>query len=361
MSGILRFKRLVRIPDRGVTLRSFSAVSEASVVSSEANPRQQVGSEGAEQPSDGSGGEFQNKERYATKFLKFLLGGTVTVAFATAAYASYAYTTEEIEQMTASMRNSSTYTVPDDASALDRVRGFLYSTTMAVPARATELYLDARRTIEDYVKGFAAPSSDKLLPDLAPQEQHVFTLVLDLNETLIFSDWKRDRGWKTFKRPGVEAFLEHLAHYYEIVVYSDQLNMYVDPIMERLDQKGFVRYRLSRDATQYVNGKHYRDLSKLNRDPAKVIYLSGHALDTCLQHENALPIKPWKLEPDDTALLDLIPFLEYVARHHPHDLREVLASYQGEDVVTEFRKRTKEHQRRLEEQKQQGRFWRRSS
>lgn len=44
-----------------------------------------------------------------------------------------------------------------------------------------------------------------------------------------FSFWnlcmKRDRGWRTFKRPGVDAFLEHLAKFYEIVVYSDQLNM----------------------------------------------------------------------------------------------------------------------------------------
>lgn len=36
---------------------------------------------------------------------------------------------------------------------------------------------------------------------------------------------KRDRGWKTFKRPGVDDFLEHLAKFYEIVVYSDQLPM----------------------------------------------------------------------------------------------------------------------------------------
>ena len=36
---------------------------------------------------------------------------------------------------------------------------------------------------------------------------------------------KRERGWRTFKRPGVDAFLEHLAKFYEIVVYSDQLSM----------------------------------------------------------------------------------------------------------------------------------------
>lgn len=54
----------------------------------------------------------------------------------------------------------------------------------------------------------------------------------------------------------------------------------------------------------------WQDLSKLNRNPGKVIYISGHALESCLQPENCVQIKPWKLEADDTALLDLIPFLE---------------------------------------------------
>lgn len=53
-----------------------------------------------------------------------------------------------------------------------------------------------------------------------------------------------------------------------------------------------------------------QDLTKLNRDPSRVIYLSGHAVDSSLQPENSLPIMPWKLEADDTGLLDLLPFLE---------------------------------------------------
>ncbi|KAJ8556019.1 hypothetical protein K7X08_022777 [Anisodus acutangulus] len=106
--------------------------------------------------------------------------------------------------------------------------------------------------------GFSEPTSDTLLPDLHPLEQHVFILVLDLSETLIYSDWKRDRGWRTFKSPGVDTFLEHLDQYFEIAVYSDQLSMYVDPVIERLDPKHCIRYRLSRGATRYEDGKHYR-------------------------------------------------------------------------------------------------------
>jgi hypothetical protein len=58
-----------------------------------------------------------------------------------------------------------------------------------------------------------------------------------------------------------------------------------------------------------------QDLSKLNRDPGKILYVSGHAFENSLQPENCVPIKPFKIDetgdvPLDTALLDLIPFLE---------------------------------------------------
>ncbi|KAL2531522.1 replication protein A 70 kDa DNA-binding subunit B-like [Abeliophyllum distichum] len=89
-----------------------------------------------------------------------------------------------------------------------------------IPAKLVDLYIDLRRLTEEQVR--------------------------------------RDRGWRTFKRPGVDAFLEHLAQFYEIIVYSDQLNMYVDPVVEKLDPKNCIRYRLSWGATRYVDGKHFR-------------------------------------------------------------------------------------------------------
>ncbi|XP_075112903.1 mitochondrial import inner membrane translocase subunit TIM50-like [Nicotiana tabacum] len=303
--------------------------------------------------------EASGTEKNRWSFLKYSVIAAVTGGVATAGYASYAYTLDEIEDKTKTLRESAKYTVGDDASATDKFQALLYSSAMTVPAKLVEFYIDLRRLTEEQVRGFSEPTSDQLLPDLHPLEQHVFTLVLDLSETLIHSDWKRDRGWRTFKRPGVDAFLEHLAQYFEIVVYSDQLNMYVDPVIERLDPKHCIRYRLSRGATRYVDGKHYRDLSKLNRDPSRIIYVSGHALESSLQPENCIEIKPWKGEAEDTVLLDLIPFLEYVAKHRPADIRTVLASYQGRDIPKEFIERSKDYQRRMQEQKQHGRFWRR--
>lgn len=65
---------------------------------------------------------------------------------------------------------------------------------------------------------------------LLMSSQNVLLLVslMELLTTLFFS-WhvKREKGWQTIKRPGVDAFLEHLAQYFEIIVYSDYSNMVI--------------------------------------------------------------------------------------------------------------------------------------
>ena len=43
--------------------------------------------------------------------------------------------------------------------------------------------------------------------------------MLDLDNTLIHSDWTRGRGWRTFKRPGAEDFLRQV-HCIHICMHS---------------------------------------------------------------------------------------------------------------------------------------------
>uniref|UniRef100_A0A803KUF4 Mitochondrial import inner membrane translocase subunit TIM50 n=1 Tax=Chenopodium quinoa TaxID=63459 RepID=A0A803KUF4_CHEQI len=242
--------------------------------------------------------------------LRFGLTAAITGAAASVGYATYAYTLEEVDEKTKAFRASANHHIEDDASFINKFQALGHYAAVVVPAKAIELYLDWRRSVEDQVRGFTEPLSDKLLPDLPPGMQHVFTLIVDLNETLVYSDWK-----------------------------------YVDPVLDRLDEKHCIAHRLSRAATRYEDGKYYRDLSKLNRDPKRVIYISGHALENCLQPDNCVQIKPWKSDDvDDTTLLDLLPFLEFVARSGPSDIRQVLASYKGKDIPKEFIERSKEHQ-----------------
>ncbi|KAG2328062.1 hypothetical protein Bca4012_037102 [Brassica carinata] len=303
--------------------------------------------------------EALGKERKGLKFLSNVFIWALTGATAAVGYTSYAYTLDEVNQKTKAFRESAYKTQPalNSSSGIDKYKSMLSSAAIKFPARAIDMYLELRESVEEQVKGFTEPLSEKLLPDSHPAEQNIYTLVLDLNETLLYTDWKRERGWRTFKRPGVDAFLEHLSKFYEIVVYSDQMDMYVHPVCEKLDPNYHIRYRLARNATKYENGKHYRDLSKLNRDPKKIMYISGNAFDTSLQPENCVPIKPYKLESDDTALVDLIPFLEYVARNNPADIRPVLASYERKDVAKEFLERSIDYQKRMQGQRP-GRFWR---
>ena len=49
--------------------------------------------------------------------------------------------------------------------------------------------------------------------------------------------------------------------------------------------------RLYRDSTQYVGGKHVRDLSKLNRDMRQVMFITADPDAAELQPENAIKVR----------------------------------------------------------------------
>ncbi|KAG7670085.1 hypothetical protein Ndes2526B_g06470 [Nannochloris sp. 'desiccata'] len=208
-------------------------------------------------------------------------------------------------------------------------------------AQALSYYVDKRKYFEGEMKKYADPPSDRLLPDLPPHARHVKTLVLDLDNVLVHSDWTRGRGWRTFKRPGADEFIKDLSQYFELVVYTSQLPTYADPIMDRLDPQRLVQYRLYRDSTRYVNGKHVRDLSKLNRDLKQVLLITADPDAFALQPENAVKLPKWTTADtgNDTTLLDLLPFLEAIVRTNVPDLRDVVKSYEGQDIPTAFRER----------------------
>ena len=50
-----------------------------------------------------------------------------------------------------------------------------------------------------------------------------------------------------------------------------------------------------------------------------------------------LQIKGWKMEVDDTVLLDLLPFLEALQSTQVPDVRSVVRSYEGQDIPTTFK------------------------
>ena len=98
-----------------------------------------------------------------------------------------------------------------------------------------------------------------------------------------------------------------------------------------------------------------QDLSYLNRDLAKVILVDtkpGHARN---QPENAIILKPWEGNVQDTELVSLIPFLEYIHTMAYDDVRKAIKSFEGTHIPTEFARREavarKKFQDQIEEEK----------
>ncbi|RUS24634.1 HAD-like domain-containing protein, partial [Jimgerdemannia flammicorona] len=183
------------------------------------------------------------------------------------------------------------------------------------------------------------PIWDKILPEPLPDPyQRPFTLVINLDETLIYSTWDKEHGWRHAKRPGIDYFLAYLSQFYEIVVFTSQSAMNVNPILDKLDPYQCIMYRVYREACRQVDGKLVKDLSHLNRDLSKVIIMDSNPDSYALQPENAIPLKPWKGEPNDRGLLDYVPFLEggSIALTNVEDIRPVLQSFSGRDIPHEW-------------------------
>ncbi|TMW55667.1 hypothetical protein Poli38472_010549 [Pythium oligandrum] len=229
-----------------------------------------------------------------------------------------------------------------------------------------DIYTFFANQIAELAKPYTEPSKEKLLPDwpipqVPPDTPPVPVLVLDLEDTLVHSEWSRKHGWRHAKRPGVDEFLEALAQYYEIVVFSQNHMYMAEEILVKLDRKQNVLHLLARESTRYFNSAHVKDLSKLNRDLRQVVIIDDDPSAYQLQPDNAIPIKAYTDGRDrgDHELKDLIPFLKALASERVGDFRSVLAEFRDEDGVirdlpTKYGARVRALEMQKEQEKQKG-------
>ncbi|XP_036202115.1 mitochondrial import inner membrane translocase subunit TIM50 isoform X3 [Myotis myotis] len=157
-------------------------------------------------------------------------------------------------------------------------------------------------------------------------------------------------GWRFKKRPGIETLFQQLAPLYEIVIFTSETGMTAFPLIDSVDPHGFISYRLFRDATRYMDGHHVKDISCLNRDPARVVVVDCKKEAFRLQPYNGVALRPWDGNSDDRVLLDLSAFLKTIALNGVEDVRTVLEHYALEDDPLEA---FKQRQSRLEQEEQQ--------
>lgn len=115
-------------------------------------------------------------------------------------------------------------------------------------------------------------------------------LVLDLDETLVHSSFQKvpkcdfvipvaieGTVHKVYviKRPGVDEFLERAAEHYELIVYTASLSKYANPLLDVLDPKRLIDYRLFREHCVFHQGHYVKDLSLINRDLNRTIIIDN--------------------------------------------------------------------------------------
>lgn len=162
-------------------------------------------------------------------------------------------------------------------------------------------------------------------------------------------DWTYKTGWRFKKRPGLDFMLENLVGLYEIVVYTAEPGMTIFPILEAIDQKNLISYKLVRDSTHFVDGHHVKNLDKLNRDLKKVIVIDWDSNSVKFHPENHFNLLKWNGNDDDVTLINLTSFLKTIAQAEIDDVRDVLRYYkQFKDPLMEFRNKQKEYFERKE-------------
>ena len=159
-----------------------------------------------------------------------------------------------------------------------------------------------------------------------------FTLVLDLDETLI--SFRREDAQKGILRlrPGLYKFLNEVKQIYEVIVFTTGTQEYADPILNAIEKQGkFFDTRLYRQHAIIIDNLFVKDLSRLGRDISKVIIVDNMPHNFGLQKENGIFIKNFYGEnAKDNALIDLIPILKSIASNEDNDVRIELKKYENE-------------------------------
>jgi CTD small phosphatase-like protein 2 len=151
-----------------------------------------------------------------------------------------------------------------------------------------------------------------------------FTLVLDLDETLVHSEMMPsstpDNIFKiklndslyniyVFYRPGLVNFLDSVCALFEVVIFTASMKPYAEQVLKGLDPHNRLKYKFYRDTCTELNGNYVKDLRLLGRDLSRVIIVDNSEVAFSFQPENGILIKSWFFDRDDRELENIQRFL----------------------------------------------------
>ncbi len=199
------------------------------------------------------------------------------------------------------------------------------------------IYFKRKLNIELDKKENTQNKIEKETPFFSSKNPKQFTLVLDLDETIICRKTDSKGHIMIMPRPGLKQFLKEISKIYEIIVFTSATQTYADPILNSLDIKNqYFDKRLYRPHTVLINDVYIKDLSKLGRDLSKVVILDNKPQNYELQKENGIYIKSYYgNNQNDKVLSYLIPILNKIANNPQNDVRKEIKKYH-EEIYTKI-------------------------
>jgi len=93
--------------------------------------------------------------------------------------------------------------------------------------------------------------------------------------------------------------------------------------------------RFGRESTGLKDGKYVKDLSYLNRPLSEIVYIDFDDEYVAYHKENCIILPKFEGQEDDRELIDLIPFLDHLAKF-PGDGRKEIRRFGREDGYKKY-------------------------
>ena len=160
-----------------------------------------------------------------------------------------------------------------------------------------------------------------------------YTLVLDLNETLINLKYADHSKGLIRVRPYLYQFLDEVKLYYELILFTGSSENYTNSIIEGIERKKkYFDFIFNRHYLVKCGDCYLKDLSKIGRPLNSTIIIDNNPLNYKLQKENGICIKSfWGENNEDAALYHLIKILIDIAKDN-NDVRDGISKYKDQII-----------------------------
>ncbi|KAJ9468323.1 Phosphatase PSR1 [Diplonema papillatum] len=151
-----------------------------------------------------------------------------------------------------------------------------------------------------------AEPSKSMLPPQAKEDRGRLTVVLDLDETLIYA-----REGPLYARPGLEELLDVLAKRCEPVVWTAGVRAYAQAVIKNIDKKGVIKHCVYRHKKWFSGCAGYnKDLTLLGRDMDKLVILENTPDCVRGNEQHGIVVTDFEGEGEDQTLYSICELIE---------------------------------------------------